>query len=207
MQYLNIVQTVLSATFFTTASCFCICTLCTCNIYIRFIRILLCFFYVCTSYPVIFSPLCKHLYCYLYLHTCTYVIVMCPLLSLPGHCSGVGDGHGVCFPQQDWGCCCRWWSGAGNSEEGAGRVSEFRWVAVCGSTGKCLPALSYLEALNTTITTLQWGSAGSGMRKEWLYVRTYGVRLTMVRSHALAFFFIFALKTASASDRNIGIDC
>ena len=108
MQYLNILQTVLCATFFTTASCFCICTLCTCNTYIRFIRILLCFFYVCTSYPVIFSPLCKHLYCYLYLHTCTYVIVMCPLLSLPGYCSGVGDGHGVCCPQQDGGCCRRW---------------------------------------------------------------------------------------------------
>ena len=38
-------------------------TLCTCNTYIRFIRILLCFFYVRTSYPVIFSPLCKRLYC------------------------------------------------------------------------------------------------------------------------------------------------
>ena len=107
-QYLNILQTVLSAAFFTTASCFCICTLCTCNIYIRFIHIGLCFFYVLTSYPVIFSPLCKRLYCCLYLHTCTCVIVMCPLLSLPGHCSGVGDGHGVCFPQQDGGCCRRW---------------------------------------------------------------------------------------------------
>ena len=31
MEYLNILQTVLSATFFTAASCFCICTLCTCN--------------------------------------------------------------------------------------------------------------------------------------------------------------------------------
>ena len=76
--------------------------------YVLYILVCVSSTYVHTSYPVIFSPLCKHLYCYLYLHTCTYVIVMCPLLSLPGHCSGVGDGHGVCFPQQDGGCCRRW---------------------------------------------------------------------------------------------------